>query len=130
MRQAHGLSIADGKDLSALLIARIANAAEERLHGVFFDASGEYIGDETLATGTRDLAYTRARDLFARALAANASAVIIAHNHPSGLCYPSPDDIRATNRIRSIGGALDVELLDHLIITRDQAYSMRMGAFL
>ena len=69
----------------------------------------------------------RMRELFGKALSMDAHSMIVAHNHPSGRCKPSPYDITATRRLKDIARALDIELLDHLIITQQSVYSMRAG---
>jgi DNA repair protein RadC len=60
--------------------------------------------------------------LFAAALKAMASGVILAHNHPSGNKYPSQADITLTTRIKQAGDILDIKVLDHLILTHDGDY--------
>ena len=99
----------------------------ERFHAVFLDAERRYIGDAAIAQGGVSALTLRMRDLFGSALATGANGIIVAHNHPSGHCRPSQNDIAATRRLVAIGAALDVELIDHLIFTRDSVYSMRAG---
>ena len=102
----------------------------ERFHSVFLDHRHGYVGDIALGQGGTGSLTLRMRDLFAQALAVRANAVIIAHNHPSGHCRPSQFDIDSTLRLKEVGLALDIELLDHLIFTQDAAYSMRAGGIL
>lgn len=106
------------------------NAREERLHVTYLDSAGHYLADETLATGLTHCAATRARTLFAKAMAADAKGFILAHNHPSGICRPSEDDIRSTDRVRHLAAALDIPLIDHLIVTTAHIYSMQSGRLL
>jgi DNA repair protein RadC len=61
--------------------------------------------------------------IFQTALKANASSIILAHNHPSGNIQPSEADQRITKKCRDGGMMLDIAVLDHLIITADQYYS-------
>jgi DNA repair protein RadC len=70
------------------------------------------------------------RDVFAEALRLGASGMILAHNHPSGECRPSDNDIAATRRLAEVALALDVALIDHLIFTHEAVYSMRAGGLL
>lgn len=112
------------------LQTHFTGAAEERLHATYCDDYGRYLHDEILAAGSADFVVTRARALFGRALALGAGGLLLAHNHPSGQCRPSQQDIAATNRMRDIALALDIVLLDHLIITRTQIYSIRRGGCL
>lgn len=62
--------------------------------------------------------------VFSTALKANASGIILAHNHPSGSTTPSPQDISLTKKIREGGKLLEIQLLDHLIYTVDGYLSM------
>ena len=109
------------------LKSRLAGAEEECLHATYCDSWGEYLHDEILVHGSTSFVATRARLLFGRALALGASGLLLAHNHPSGRCRPSHDDLFATNRMRDIAAALDIVLLDHLIITESNVYSIRSG---
>lgn len=104
-----------------------ASPGEERFHAVFLDANSEYLEDRVIGRGQSSHLAIRLRELFARALAIGARNLIVAHNHPSGDCRPSESDIAATRRLVDIGRALDIELLDHLIVTREKVYSMRAG---
>lgn len=61
--------------------------------------------------------------IFATALKANASKIILAHNHPSGILRPSSSDNQLTQNIVAAGKVLEIDVLDHLIITRDGYYS-------
>lgn len=112
------------------LQSHLAAASEERLHATYCDRLGRYLHDEVLVTGSPYRVTTRARELFGRALALGASGLLIAHNHPSGECRPSREDLLATNRMREIALALDMVLLDHLIVTRTDIYSIRLGGWL
>lgn len=99
----------------------------ERFHAIFLDSRRAYLADVSLGIGTSATLSFRMRDLFARALAVQAEGLIIAHNHPSGDCHPSKSDIVATHRLRDVAVALDIELIDHLILTENSVYSMRAG---
>ena len=99
----------------------------ERFHAMFVDAWGTYLGDDTLGQGRAGGLIIRQRELFEGALALGAAGIVIAHNHPSGLCRPSNQDIHATQRLNAVAQALDIELLDHLIFTAHSVYSMRAG---
>ena len=63
------------------------------------------------------------RVIFQIGLKSNASSLVLAHNHPSGNVQPSESDIRLTRKLKEAGDALDIQVLDHLIITSDEYYS-------
>lgn len=100
---------------------------EEQFHAIFLDAGRGYLDDCRMGSGNSAHMPIRLRELFAKALSLGASGIIVAHNHPSGDCRPSQSDVAATRRLVEIGRALDIELLDHLIVTRERVYSMRAG---
>lgn len=99
----------------------------ERFHAVFVDEHRNYLDDAPLGEGSAWCLTVRMRDLFSRALAVQAHGLVIAHNHPSGQCRPSQFDIEATRRLKEVAGALDIEIVDHLILTTSAVYSMRAG---
>ena len=80
----------------------------ERFHAMFVDNQCSYIGDDPLGQGRAGGLSVRQRDLFERALALGASGIVIAHNHPSGLCRPSAMDIQSTRRLKAVAEALDI----------------------
>lgn len=69
----------------------------------------------------------RARHIFARAFYHDASGLLLVHNHPSGDVRPSTQDIESTRYLVSLAEALDLCLIDHLIVGSGRAYSMRAG---
>lgn len=99
----------------------------ERLHAIFLDEYHAFLGDASIGHGSVAAISARMRNIFGAALNMDASGIVVAHNHPSGHCRPSSFDIDATQRLKVIGKALDIELLDHLIFTNDAVYSMRAG---
>lgn len=99
----------------------------ERFHAVFLDQEQVILGDAPLGQASVSSLSLRMREIFKLALSLDAASMIVAHNHPSGQCRPSGFDIIATRRLGDIARALDIELLDHLIITTSSVYSMRAG---
>jgi DNA repair protein RadC len=122
----------DGSDpaVHRYLRARIGGAGQERLHAIFADAARGYLADEPVTVGTSTRIEARARPLIERAMALGAAGVLLAHNHPSGRCRPSVEDISATHRLAEIAEALELTLIDHLIVTRTRVFSMRLGGCL
>lgn len=112
------------------LHSRFSSAAEERLHVVYCDGLQRYLHDETLMIGGEHSLVLRARPLVHRALMIGAETLILAHNHLSGQCQPSVQDIRATHRLQKLGAALELRLIDHMIFTRDRFFSMAAAGML
>ena len=75
--------------------------------------------------GNVNSAMVRVSEVFREAIKDNATAIILAHNHPSGDPTPSPDDIRVTEEIVKAGKLLDIEVLDHLIIGLQRYLSLK-----
>nr|WP_255574031.1 JAB domain-containing protein [Erythrobacter sp. SCSIO 43205] len=100
----------------------------ERFHVVFVDERRSHLGDAPMGSGGANCLSLRMRELFTKALSLRAHGIVVAHNHPSGLCRPSRSDIVSTRRLEQVASALDIELLDHLIFTQGAVYSMRAGA--
>ncbi|HEX7011437.1 MAG TPA: DNA repair protein RadC [Steroidobacteraceae bacterium] len=79
---------------------------------------------EELFRGTVDSAHIHAREVVKQALLRNASAVILAHNHPSGVPEPSRDDVIVTRRLREALAIVEVQVVDHLIVGDGKCESM------
>ncbi|MDN3646446.1 JAB domain-containing protein [Pontixanthobacter aestiaquae] len=105
----------------------LCRSSGESLLVVFCDNEGKYLIDEKMGWGSAHNIRLDMAHLFRRALALDAASLVLAHNHPSGNCQPSEDDIVATRKLAEVGHVLGVEVVDHLIVTRDKAYSMRAG---
>lgn len=125
-------TLVDGSDpaLHQYLRARIGGGSDERLHVVWTDSGRGYLCDETFASGSHGRIAARLRPLMERALSLGAGGFLLAHNHPSGDCRPSADDISATRRIADLAAALELDLVDHLVVTRTRIFSMRGGGCL
>jgi len=102
----------------------------ERGHAIFIDARRTFLGDAAFGMGSGNTLHLRMRRLLGEALRLDAAGIILAHNHPSGHCHPSANDIAASRRLQDVARALDITLVDHLIFTTDAAYSMRAGGLL
>ncbi len=90
---------------------------------LFLDSQNALIRCEDLFKGTLDGAAVYPREVVQRALQLNAAAVILAHNHPSGVAEPSQADRRITERLQAALALLDIRVLDHIIVGAGQLYS-------
>ncbi len=91
---------------------------KEHLRGLYLDAHYQLIHDEVISIGTMTSNIIHPREVFRPALEHSASAVILAHNHPSGVAKPSEADIAITRQIVEAGKILGIGLLDHVIIAK------------
>lgn len=116
--------------LLAYLQSCFAGVQTEQLRVIYCDQRQGYLRDDLFAHGQTDSIITRVRPLFERALGLGANGLLLAHNHPSGNCRPSAQDIRSTRLLRDLGAALEVELIDHLIFAGRRCFSMAGGGYL
>ena len=80
---------------------------------------------EVVTIGTVDCTLIHPREIFRRAIALGTSSIIAAHNHPSGVCEPSAEDYKQTKRLCQAGRLLGIEVLDHIIFSATDFYSIR-----
>lgn len=90
---------------------------------VCLNTANHAIGWVKVSSGGLDAARVDPRVVFALALQVGASALILAHNHPSGEVVPSPEDKIVTKRLTDAGALLQIRVLDHIIIGKDTAFS-------
>ena len=95
----------------------------EEFYIILIGQSSKVLGWVKIASGNIDNCLFDSRIIFQCALLANATGVILCHNHPSGNLTPSQQDIYVTRRIRSAGLILNIQVLDHIIITSESYYS-------
>jgi DNA repair protein RadC len=98
------------------LQARLRDYPYEVFAVLFLDNRHRVLAFEELFRGTIDGASVHPREVVRRALQLNAAAVILSHNHPSGVAEPSQSDQRITTRLREALGLVDIRVLDHLVI--------------
>lgn len=110
--------IATSADLVARLFPDMAWRETEEVRAAFLDTGRHLIAVECLGRGSVDCAPVYPREIARRALELAASHVILVHNHPSGDPSPSPADREITQRVAAALEALDIRLLDHVIIAR------------
>jgi len=100
--------------------------AGEEFHSVYLNTKNEIIGMEMISKGTLNASLVHPREVFKGALLANANALILAHNHPSGNVEPSSADRQVTALLVNAGNILDVKILDHVIIgSKSRFYSFK-----
>jgi len=90
---------------------------------LFLNHAHKIIGFQQLSVGGIAGCVVDVRHLYQAALLTNASKIIVCHNHPSGATTPSEPDIEITEKIKQCGKILDIQLLDHVILTSDSYMS-------
>jgi DNA repair protein RadC len=111
--------------LLAYLQTAMAYEQIEQFRILFLDRKNHLIADEVQQRGTVDHTPVYPREVLKRALILNASALIVAHNHPSGDPKPSRADIEMTRELKAAAKALEIELHDHVVIGHGTHASFR-----
>ena len=102
-------------DIAANVIG-LKDAAEEYAWCIATNTKNKIIGLFEVGHGTIDCSIIDVRGMFQKALMLGAAAIALTHNHPSGDCFPSNNDIRVTERVKSAADLLGVRFIDHVII--------------
>lgn len=112
-----------------ILVPRLSGRDRERCVAALLDTKHRLLEVVTVSVGSVDHTFMSPREVFRDALLANASALVLAHNHPSGDPEPSRDDQQLTRRLSRAGELVGVDLLDHLVVGGDRWVSLaRRGA--
>jgi len=99
--------------------------AREHLMAIFLNARNEMVYKKPMFIGTLNANLVHPREIFSEALKQNAASVILVHNHPSGDAEPSQDDLEITKRIIEAGKIMGIDVLDHVIITKNKPFSFK-----
>ncbi|KYK76218.1 hypothetical protein SC936_08305 [Aggregatibacter actinomycetemcomitans serotype e str. SC936] len=105
------------------LQTELANTEREIFMVLFLDNQHRLIKQERLFLGTINKAMVYPREIIKEALACNAAAIILAHNHPSGVAEPSISDKQITDTIRQAADLVDIRVLDHFVIGNGRYFS-------
>ena len=113
------------KDIARLLQAELELLPQEELRVLVLDTKHHLLAAPMLYRGSVDQAIVRVAELFREAVRRNASAVAVAHNHPSGDPAPSAADVAFTRSLVEAGALLEIKVLDHVVFGRGRYVSMR-----
>lgn len=112
------------REFLAILIQNMGSLPHEELLTIYLDRGGRVLGESQRVGGTKMLS-TRYRTIFKQCFDREASAIILAHNHPSGSALPSRGDISSTRALIALAAPLELEIVDHLIVARSGVFSIR-----
>jgi DNA repair protein RadC len=111
-------------DVGNFLKIKLAHEPEEWFAVLFLNNQQQLISFQRLFRGTINASSVHIRVIARKALELNAVALVLAHNHPSGVAEPSKADKRITSDIKDVMKVFDVDVLDHLIVTPDSICSL------
>jgi DNA repair protein RadC len=107
------------------MLSNYSDRKQEHLLSVSLNGAHEVIAIRVVTIGLTDKTMIHPREVFADPITDRASAIILAHNHPSGLPNPSPEDVVMTKKIYEAGITLGIKLLDHVIFNSRGYFSMK-----
>lgn len=119
----HGMKIVNAPDVFPL-IRHMADRRQEQFLCISLNGAHEVIHIRTVSVGLVNRALVHPREVFADPITDRASAVIVAHNHPSGNLSPSADDLTITHQLKAAGETLGITLLDHIIFDQARYFSL------
>ena len=119
------IKINNESDAYELVKDELVNSDREMLLSIMLTVKNDLIGVETVSLGSVTASTTTPRDIFKSAILANAVAIIVCHNHPSGELVPSKNDIEITKQLVAAGELLGIKVLDHLILSNQGYKSLR-----
>ena len=105
------------------VLKKYRNRKQEEFVVITLNGAHGIIKTRSIGKGLINRCLVHPREVFRMAISDNAAAVILSHNHPSGNVEPSTEDIEITNRLKSAGKIIGIEIIDHIIITKNGFYS-------
>ena len=124
------LRLNDSAAIGKYLLPYFYGVKDEVVYLLSLDAAGKVLNCRMLGHGSVNSANVPARRMVQEALTCNASAVVLAHNHPSGIAIPSREDIQLTHRLKEAFDVLDIMLIDHIVVADDDYVSLRDSGYL
>ncbi len=118
-------NIKDPQSVVKAIRASIKDKAKEHFKLILLNPRNKIIGISTVSIGTLNTSLAHPREIFKEAIIHNAMSVVLAHNHPSGDPEPSEDDLTITRRLVEAGKILGIDVIDHIIITKDGFFSFK-----
>ena len=122
-RLPYEIALRQSSDVAKFVRPLFEGLDREQFVVVLLNAKYRPIGAHVVSIGSLTASIVHPRETFKCAVAGNANAIFICHNHPSGSPEPSPEDIEITQRLRECGELLGIPLIDHVILTGDSHFS-------
>ncbi len=129
-RMRPGASVRSSGDVASMVRESVRGLRRETFFALLLDARRRILSLRVVSQGSADFAIVHPREVFSPAVREGASAVVVAHNHPSGDPTPSAEDRDVTERLRRAGELLGIELLDHVVVGDGRCFSFAEEQFL
>lgn len=117
--------LSDPKKVYELIKGKLKNYHKEHFYIITLNSRNHSIAE--VSVGSLNASIVHPREVFAEAIKDKASSVIFSHNHPSGDPEPSEDDLITTKQLTEAGKILDIEVVDHIIVTKNSYFSFKDG---
>ncbi len=124
-----GVSIGTAKEVYHI-VSEVAHQKQEYFLTLTVDGDQKLIQKRTIFAGTLNQSLIHPREVFADAITDRAAGIILVHNHPSGDNSPSPEDLEITRRLQKIGKIMGIEIVDHVIVSRNGYYGFQKAGHL
>jgi len=121
----NGKPIKSAKDVFEYCSPKLSNMDKECFMVLHLNSKNKIIKDEIISVGTLNSSLIHPREVFKSAIKESANAVILVHNHPSGDTDPSKEDEEITERLSDVGELLNIKVLDHVIIGKNDYHSFK-----
>lgn len=115
-RLQYNTKITSPKDVADIFIPRLRDEVKEHFMVVCLNSANRIIRSSVISVGCLNSSVVHAREIFKVAIENNSANIILLHNHPSGNCEPSAEDIAVTRKLVEAGKILDILVFDHIII--------------
>ena len=119
------LPIKTAKDVFLYASEKLSDNKKEHFMILHLDSKNRVIKDEIISIGILNASIIHPREVFKSAIKESANSIILVHNHPSGDSEPSIEDKEITERLMEAGELLDIKVLDHVIIGKDNFHSFK-----
>ncbi len=117
-------ALSDASTVARYVCRRIGHYQREVFGCLFLDSRHRPLSWEILFQGTVNRAHVHSREVLRRAIELNAAALVLGHNHPSGVAEPSAADLALTRELRDLLARIEVNVLDHIVVARGTAVSL------
>lgn len=120
-----GIKVSSPETAVEFIHEELADYDKEAVVVLNLNTKGSPINASITSLGTLNCSLTHPREIFKTSILSNAAAIILMHNHPSGDCTPSHEDIVMTERMYMCGQILGIDVIDHIILGQEKFFSFR-----